>query len=322
MKDSLRQRCHSSINCLVNELYSQYCCSSSSAEAALSTQDTPKTITYSSSSISLLSNNWLAKVEALYNEPHRAYHNMTHIEDVLSSLDFLMAADTQPKEESDISFSEKDVSITTLAAFFHDVIYNPKSSTNEKDSAELFLEFASELYNAIVDDISSSSTRTSDDEKTNDNAKHNMHETLQSNIMVSQIEQCIIATATHIASANKARESNNTLIATFLDGDMSILGKDTERYNTYASQIRNEYEFVERTVYCEKRAEILESFLPKLETDDISKSSPTSNEQDKKHFYIYATEKGRECWENQARENLRREINMLQSGVIPGEKNN
>ena len=320
MKDSLRQRWHSSINCLVNELYSQCCCSSSSAEAALSTQDTPTTITYSSSSISLLSNNWLAKVEALYNEPHRAYHNMMHVEDVLSSLDFLMAADTQPKEESNISFSDKDDTITTLAAFFHDVIYNPKSSTNEKDSAELFLEFASELYIAIVNDISTSSTRTNDEEKTN--AKHNMHETLQSNKMISQVEQCIIATATHIASANEARESNNTLIAIFLDGDMSILGKDTERYNTYASQIRNEYEFVERTVYCEKRAEILESFLPTMENDNVSKSLPTSNEQGKKHLYIYATEKGRDCWENQARENLRREINMLQSGVIPGEKNN
>jgi len=316
MKDSLRQRWHSSINCLVNELYSQCCCSSSSVEAALSTQDTPKTIT-SSSSISLLSNNWLAKVEALYNEPHRAYHNMMHVEDVLASLDFLMAADAQPKEESN-TFSEKDFSITTLAAFFHDVIYNPKSSTNEKDSAELFLEFASELYNVIVNDISSSSK-----EKTNDTAKHNMHETLQlqSNMMISQVEQCIIATATHIASANKARESNNTLIATFLDGDMSILGKDTKRYNTYASQIRNEYEFVERTIYCEKRAEILESFLPTMENDNISKSSPTSNEQEKKHLYIYATEKGRECWENQARENLRREINMLRSGVIPDENN-
>jgi len=264
-----------------------------------------------------LSNNWLAKVEALYNEPHRAYHNMMHVEDVLASLDFLMAADAQPKEESN-TFSEKDFSITTLAAFFHDVIYNPKSSTNEKDSAELFLEFASELYNVIVNDISSSSK-----EKTNDTAKHNMHETLQlqSNMMISQVEQCIIATATHIASANKARESNNTLIATFLDGDMSILGKDTKRYNTYASQIRNEYEFVERTVYCEKRAEILESFLPTKENDDISKSSPISNEQEKKHLYIYATEKGRECWENQARENLRREINMLRSGVIPDENN-
>ena len=146
-----------------------------------------------------------------------------------------------------------------------------------------------------------------------------MHETLQSNIMVSQVEQCIIATATHIASANKARESNNILISTFLDGDMSILGKDTKRYNTYASQIRNEYEFVDRTIYCEKRAEILESFLPTMENDNASKSPPTSNEQEKKHLYIYATEKGRVFWENQARENLKREINMLRSGVIPGE---
>jgi predicted metal-dependent HD superfamily phosphohydrolase len=41
----------------------------------------------------------------------------------------------------------------------------------------------------------------------------------------------------------------------------------------------------------------------------------------KQHMYIYATEKGREIWEMQARENLKREISMLRQGLIPLENN-
>jgi predicted metal-dependent HD superfamily phosphohydrolase len=101
---------------------------------------------------------------------------------------------------------------------------------------------------------------------------------------------------------------NGTLLSAFLDADMSILGKDTNTYDKYASSIRKEYEFVERSMYCEKRAEILASFLP---------STLSSIEETKQHQYIYATEKGREIWEMQAQENLKREINMLRQGLIP-----
>ena len=136
--------------------------------------------------------------------------------------------------------------------------------------------------------------------------------------VVSQIKHCIIATASHIESAHQARmsphNSGNTLLSAFLDADMSILGKDTNTYDKYAASIRKEYEFVDRSVYCEKRAEILTSFLP-------STSSSIDEKKKKQHMYIYATEKGRELWEMQARENLKREINMLRQGLIPLENN-
>ncbi|EED95521.1 predicted protein, partial [Thalassiosira pseudonana CCMP1335] len=172
----------------------------------------------------MLSNQWFEKVTAMYNEPHRAYHNMTHVEDVLSSLDYLM-------EEEDVHCNEQasvDVAIATFAAFFHDVVYNPKSATNEKDSAELFVQFASALWEVVIS-LSS--------------------------------KECIIATATHINSSTQANETNNILLATFLDADMSTLGRSEEAYDKYAGCIRKEYVFVERDVYCQKRAEILESFL-------------------------------------------------------------
>lgn len=56
---------------------------------------------------------------------------------------------------------------------------------------------------------------------------------------------------------------------TFLEGDfallsdidLSILGTKREVYNLYASEIRSEYAHVPESLYCSKRAEILESFM-------------------------------------------------------------
>lgn len=271
--------------------------------------------------VSSLSNKWLDKVEQLYNETHRAYHNMTHVADVLASLDVLLEEDTAAQEYMDTTTSEVDnvVAVTTLAAFFHDVIYNPKSSSNEKDSADLFIEFALELCNIVVKESCIGEEKHG---TTSQQSSSTAHTIRSKNTMISQIEQCIIATATHISSANEAHQSNNILVATFLDADMSILGKgDTATYNVYAGSIRKEYEFVERNVYCEKRAEILESFLPLDAATTGSQSDNNDNNTTKKqHLYIYATERGRELWEDQARQNLKREIDMLRRGVIPSER--
>lgn len=62
-----------------------------------------------------------------YNEPHRFYHTLEHIEDVLKHLN---DADLLKHDE------------VFLATIFHDIIYNPQSNTNEEDSAEFFLKAA------------------------------------------------------------------------------------------------------------------------------------------------------------------------------------
>lgn len=269
---------------------------------------------------------WYSKVEQHYNEPHRAYHNLNHLQDVFSSLDILLpdynkAVIQEQHRQSDMllddaaaheeqqqqSITLKNSTIITLATFFHDVIYNPQSSTNEQDSADLFLNFVSDLINGML--------RMGNNES---NIPLAHIDSITKSSVVSQIKHCIIATASHIESAHQARmsphNSGNTLLSAFLDADMSILGKDTNTYDKYAASIRKEYEFVDRSVYCEKRAEILSSFLP-------STSSSSIDETKKQHMYIYATEKGRELWEMQARENLKREINMLRQGLIPLENN-
>jgi len=66
-----------------------------------------------------------------HNEKHREYHNVTHIEFVLSEL----------ARTSHIAENHHSVE---LALWFHDAIYKTFSRSNEKDSADLAVAFIAE----------------------------------------------------------------------------------------------------------------------------------------------------------------------------------
>lgn len=63
-----------------------------------------------------------ADVERRHREPHRRYHTLDHVGAVVAWVD--RWADTVP-----------DPDAVVLAAFLHDVVYDPRSATNEADSA-------------------------------------------------------------------------------------------------------------------------------------------------------------------------------------------
>jgi len=67
------------------------------------------------------------------NEKHRYYHNMNHINDLISMVD---TYDTS-KYSHNLSSIEKKLLIAI--ALYHDAIYNVGSQTNEDDSAEYFI---------------------------------------------------------------------------------------------------------------------------------------------------------------------------------------
>ena len=62
-----------------------------------------------------------AVIEAAYNESHRAYHNLTHLEQVFAQLDRVCKASPAMQ----------------CAVWYHDVIYKPGSKSNEDKSAVL-----------------------------------------------------------------------------------------------------------------------------------------------------------------------------------------
>ena len=64
-------------------------------------------------------------LHAKYNEPHRHYHNLRHIEECLTELD-------------KVPLESQDRIVVELAIWFHDAIYETSRQDNEEKSAKLF----------------------------------------------------------------------------------------------------------------------------------------------------------------------------------------
>lgn len=91
-----------------------------------------------------ISNNELNVILNHYNEPHRYYHNIDHIIDMIESALF------QDENFNNINVDED----LLLAILYHDIIYDPKSKNNEQKSADLFKKYHpdnDDVYNAILE---------------------------------------------------------------------------------------------------------------------------------------------------------------------------
>lgn len=145
-----------------------------------------------------------------YSESNRYYHNVTHIQKML---DFsLLHID-----------KIQDVDTLQLAIFYHDIIYNSLSKTNEIDSAKL-----------AVQDLSKTNFPT---EK------------------IKLVEQFIISTQKHFPIIE------HTDLHYFLDFDLAILGTERDIYKSYAEKIRKEYKWVPTFLYNKNRKKVLQQFL-------------------------------------------------------------
>ena len=109
-----------------------------------------------------------------------------------------------------------------LAIWFHDAIYDTHATDNEEQSALLAEQCLSE-------------SRASTD-------------------MRLAVWDLVLATRIHEAS----KHVDSPLL---LDVDLSILGKNENRFREYESQIRQEYSWVPDDIFAARRAEILEGFL-------------------------------------------------------------
>lgn len=161
-----------------------------------------------------------------------------------------------------IDSEHPDFYALSLSIFFHDAIYDTMSGTNEEDSAKLFREFFSDVGDCH-------------------------HENLEMKVV-----DYILATKHH-----NANQTTDKTLAIFLDVDMAVLGKNPSAYAAYAGLIRKEYIHIDPHIYCEKRAEVLQTFL----------ESPC----------IFSNPLLKAALEERARKNLRDEIEMLKQGIIP-----
>jgi predicted metal-dependent HD superfamily phosphohydrolase len=150
-----------------------------------------------------------ADLSGRYGEPHRHYHTLEHVAEVLRAVRELAPADPDPA--------------LLLAAWFHDVIYDPRAGDNEERSAG--------HARAVLEALG-------------------VPEAVR-----AEAARLILLTRTHSAGPD------DLLGQVLLDADLGVLGAFAERYDRYAAAIRREYAWVPEDGYRAGRRRVLESFL-------------------------------------------------------------
>jgi predicted metal-dependent HD superfamily phosphohydrolase len=170
-----------------------------------------------------------AQIVTAYSEPHRHYHNLDHIRAMLAD-PIIDVIELGPSNFNDLTSLR-------LAIWYHDIVYDPRSTENEHRSAEVARMSLVELGLGL---------------------DH-----------IRRVCELILMTREHDAP------EDDWTAAVFLDLDLSILATQAKTYNAYATAIRQEYAWVDERDYCLGRRGILKSFLDKpaiFRTDWFQKS--------------------------------------------------
>lgn len=134
------------------------------------------------------------RICASYSEPQRHYHTLAHLTSLFDTLE------THGEEIG-------DAPRVAFAAWYHDIVYDPRRSDNEAKSAERAMK--------ELDDLG---------------AEGNLR---------SHVVQLILATKNHTAGG---RDYDDDI---FLDADFSILGAPDAAYRQYVADVRAEYAHVD-----------------------------------------------------------------------------
>lgn len=149
-------------------------------------------------------------LDEAYSEPFRGYHNWEHIAEMLALFDTYRSLVTEPIA-------------VEMGIWFHDVIYDTHSQTNEIDSAELMLDAT---------------------ERAGWGDRH-----------LLELTKELICDTAHQADP---RTVDGKLL---VDIDLSILGSEPARFERYEAGIRAEYGWVGADQYKKGRAAVLTRFL-------------------------------------------------------------
>lgn len=146
---------------------------------------------------------------ARWSEPHRHYHGLAHLLAVLLALDTLAAPDRPPRA-------------VTLAAWFHDAVYDGVPGADEEASARL--------------------------------AQHLLDGTLPAT-EVTEVARLVRLTASHQPA------SHDDAGALLCDADLAVLGGETDAYQRYLRQVRADYEHIDDAAWRLGRAAVLRELL-------------------------------------------------------------
>jgi predicted metal-dependent HD superfamily phosphohydrolase len=150
-----------------------------------------------------------AAVVAAWGEPHRRYHDLAHLAAVLGLVGELEAAAADP-------------AAVRLAAWYHDVVYDPRRNDNEQVSAE---RARAGLRGLVPDE------------------------------RVAEVVRLVLLTAGHDPAPDDANG------AVLCDADLAVLAGPPDAYATYASAVREEYRHLSDAEFTAGRIAVLEHLL-------------------------------------------------------------
>ena len=162
---------------------------------------------------------------ARYREPHRRYHTVRHLTEVLDVVDELA-------EEAD------DLDAVRLAAWFHDAVY--------ESGAGHAGDGASDLPNAS--------------NLSNEEASARLAELVLPGLGVPATHVAEVARLVRLTEQHAAEEGDRNAAVLF-DADLAILGADPARYEEYAQSVREEYREIRDDLFRPGRAQILQALL-------------------------------------------------------------
>jgi predicted metal-dependent HD superfamily phosphohydrolase len=151
---------------------------------------------------------WSALIAA-WSEPHRRYHDLAHLAAVLGLIGQLAEAAADPDA-------------VRLAAWYHDVVYDPERIDNEQVSAA---RARAGLRGLVTDE------------------------------RLDEVERLVLLTAGHDPEPGDA---NGAVLS---DADLAVLAAPPEAYAAYASAVRLEYGHLSDEVFTGGRIAVLEHLL-------------------------------------------------------------
>ncbi|REC76769.1 hypothetical protein DRF60_12805 [Chryseobacterium elymi] len=157
---------------------------------------------------SLIENLW-HEIEKKYSRKNRYYHDLFHLQNMFMELE-------------SVKNRIEDFFTLSFSVFYHDVIYDASSKSNEERSASY--------------------------------AAERLHKMGLPQTIISKIEDQILATKSH----QKSDDADTNYL---LDADLSILGKDSVIYFDYTRKIRKEYALYPDLLYKPGRKKVLKHFL-------------------------------------------------------------
>lgn len=186
------------------------------------------------------------RLMARHREPHRRYHTATHVMWVARHVDRLLA-EVDPDGRC-------DAGAIRAAALFHDAVYDPRSATNEHDSAVWAAE--------VLDAAGWPAAR------------------------VHRVVELIEATAHLGQPAPGPDDGRGTGLtaealetAVLLDADLAILGADPNDYRAYVAGVRAEYAHVDDAGWRTGRSAVLHSLLGH---DPLFRTAPMRAERERR----------------------------------------